>query len=247
MGDINLNELKYKMDRVIVDNKQFKTISNFWKEENILAAVHREKLFFPLSDFILDVELDRQTKLFGLVELMNYSPLSYTFTSDLIHMTCIRKENGWDIDALDTSIRNHTEDEIQQYAEINNSFIVCILIYIIMKGEERRRIYKDIFPHATDEFRTEAFKKVYKDRECFLLNDIVEFVTDHPTRKSIQYLKDVWGVRGHLRHYQNGVVVFIKPYKKGRMRDTKEPESKTYLLEKNEPIIDEQTERDCEA
>lgn len=39
-----------------------------------------------------------------------------------------------------------------------------------------------------------------------------------------------WGVRGHKRHYKDGRVVYIKPYKKGRDRLKGEGEAKTYLL-----------------
>lgn len=38
-----------------------------------------------------------------------------------------------------------------------------------------------------------------------------------------------WGVRGHVRHYKNGKETFIKPYRKGKMRDNPEfYEAKTY-------------------
>lgn len=229
--DLNLNELKLKMDRIIVDEKEFRRISKYWKEHDC-STIYDGKLFFPLSDFILDVQCDKHTKLFGLMELVNYSPVNYTFTSKQIYMQAIRKSKGFEFDVKDTSMKNHTKSEIQKYAEVNHAFITGILIYIIRKAEERRRIYKEALPNVPDEKEQEKKEKVYKDRELFFLNDIIEFVTDHPTKKSIQYLKDVWGVRGHLRHYQNGVVVFIKPYKKGRKRDTMEPENRTYLIEK---------------
>lgn len=44
-----------------------------------------------------------------------------------------------------------------------------------------------------------------------------------------------WGVRGHQRHYSNGQVVFIKPYRKGKFRnDNKMLVSKTYKIDKGE-------------
>ena len=238
---MDLNELKLKMDRIIVDENEFRRISKYWKEYDC-TSFYDEKLFFPLSDFIIDVQCDKHTKLFGLMELVNYSPVNYTFTSEQIYMQVIRKGKGFEFNANDNTFKNHTKAEIQKYANINHAFITGILIYIIRKAEERRRIYKEALPNVSEDKEQERKERIYKDRELFLLDDIIEFVTDHPTKKSIQYLKDVWGVRGHLRHYQNGVVVFIKPYKKGRMRNTKEPENKTYLIEREDEINEQGTD-----
>jgi hypothetical protein len=41
---------------------------------------------------------------------------------------------------------------------------------------------------------------------------------------------DVWGVVGHVRRYKNGKVVYIKPYKKGPGRLTKDPVTKVYKM-----------------
>ena len=44
-----------------------------------------------------------------------------------------------------------------------------------------------------------------------------------------------WGVRGHERHYKNGRVVFIKPYRKGKERDNPDAYvAKTYRKEGDE-------------
>ena len=42
-----------------------------------------------------------------------------------------------------------------------------------------------------------------------------------PTRKNQRHC-EMWGVRGHYRHYQSGKVVFVKPHVKGKgaMKDT---------------------------
>ena len=40
-----------------------------------------------------------------------------------------------------------------------------------------------------------------------------------------------WGVAGHYRHYKNGKVVYIQPYRKGKKRDDPEAyQPKTYLI-----------------
>lgn len=41
---------------------------------------------------------------------------------------------------------------------------------------------------------------------------------------------EVWDVRGHYRHYKSGKVVFVAPYKKGKMRDCAENYKRTTYL-----------------
>ena len=41
---------------------------------------------------------------------------------------------------------------------------------------------------------------------------------------------ECYGVRGHYRHYKNGKVVFVKPYKKGWNRDGKAPSKQNYTI-----------------
>ena len=44
-----------------------------------------------------------------------------------------------------------------------------------------------------------------------------------------------WGVRGHYRHLSNGKVVFVKPYRKGKLRDKLEAQvNKDYVKQKKE-------------
>lgn len=48
----------------------------------------------------------------------------------------------------------------------------------------------------------------------------------------------VWGVIGHFRHYKNGKVVYIQPYKKGPGRDKEgeKPNRKIYKVKTNEEV-----------
>ena len=51
------------------------------------------------------------------------------------------------------------------------------------------------------------------------------------SKKIIHRLVDVWGVRGHYRHYKSGKNVWINPYRKGIRRNDKEPVPKTYIID----------------
>jgi hypothetical protein len=49
-------------------------------------------------------------------------------------------------------------------------------------------------------------------------------------RKKVKIECPVWGVRGHYRHYQNGKVIFIAEYKKGKKRHEQEPTGREYII-----------------
>ena len=43
---------------------------------------------------------------------------------------------------------------------------------------------------------------------------------------------EAWEVRGHYRRYKSGKVVFIKPFKKGKNKDSEVSSSRVYYLKK---------------
>lgn len=58
----------------------------------------------------------------------------------------------------------------------------------------------------------------------------IEAAEQNPTKRTIDL--DCWGVTGHWRHYKSGKCIWIKPYVKGKSRETMEPyNAKSYLIE----------------
>lgn len=241
---MKIDHLEKDIDKVYVDYKEFDKIRKWYLSiENMDATEFlNQKMFFPLNDFILEVELNKHTPIKGLVQLVNYNPTHFHFYNETIEIYHKREpENKRSyIEAKDMTNRVHTNKETEDFASIVSNYIMAVMCYISLKGKDRAVYMKEAQRHdESKENLQESKEKIYHDRELYFLKDIIIFVSEHQTKKSIQYLKDVWGVRGHLRHYQNGEIVFIKPYKKGRMRLTKDPESRTYLIERND--INEQT------
>lgn len=73
-------------------------------------------------------------------------------------------------------------------------------------------------------------------QSIFLFDDIVKYVDDIGISKRFDAEKNkincpCWSVRGHYRHYKNGKVIFVKSYKKGKERETKEPKAREYKTE----------------
>ena len=213
---MKISELEKEIDKVYVTEKEFKKASKFTAGRQVSEMLDM-RLFFPLKTFVIDVQLDKTTNLKALVELDTFNPTSGRITTDDYWFTYKReKENKR------TRIDGQGAD--RKTMEVAHVFIVTMLIYICLQSRER--VVKERVEHKKSNGHTYE----YKDRECFLLNDIIEYVGAHPNRKSIQYQCECWGVRGHIRHLTDGRVQFVRPYKKGRKRDILEPKSKTYLL-----------------
>lgn len=216
---MTIKEIGLKTDKIIITQKEFKKISK-WATERNLSEDMDKRLFFPLKTFVIEMALDKHTTLTALVELDSFNPVNGKITTDNYWFTYKREKE---------KRRAHIEGEgaPQNVMQPTHVFIVGAMLYICLKSREHiERI-------STESERKETEKDnpyKYQDRVCFLLNDIIHYTAKHPNRKSIQYQCECWGVRGHIRHYTDGRVVFIEPYKKGRLRNTLEPKSKTYLL-----------------
>lgn len=209
--------MKTRLDRVIVNNKELKQIFKWQKEEKVKLD---EKIFFPLNVFVLDVESHKDEWHSVIIELDNFDVRNMKCTSEGGNVFTAKRgenNNGFQFDGQGYGM---TQEMIEGVFAI----YLGILCYISKKARER---IERVSPMVT---RQERENYEYQERECFLLNDIVKYVSIHPNRKSIQYRCECWGVRGHIRHLKNGDMIFIKPFKKGRKRDVLEPKSKTYLL-----------------
>ena len=203
-----LKDIEDKIDKVYITEKEFKSIAK-WNRER--KSDFDAKVFFPLRTFILDVYGFK-----GLVELDGYNPiLGGQVTTDGYFYRWKRDGHGFQFDG----------EGNKEVIEIAHTLIMGCLLYICTA--ERTTQFRQVVERARE---TGYEPHEYTDRVCFLLKDIIRYTGTHQTKKSVKYSCECWGVRGHLRHYDNGHVSFIAPYKKGKKRDVLEPRSKTYLL-----------------
>lgn len=232
---MEIKELMTKLDRIVINKKEFKEIRNY-RLKNNPDSQHEwntngkfdKRMFFPLNTFVLDCDCVGY-RLCGLMELQNFDPMNFTFTDEIGILKVNRVEGeGFkvDYDQHDRTKKIYIPCSEKEWLNILIITLTSIMVYIIDKAEDRRN-YERL---STEAEREQRENYEYHERECFLLNDIVKYVSIHPNRKSIQYRCECWGVRGHLRHLKNGEVIFIKPFKKGRKRDVLEPKKKDYLL-----------------
>lgn len=228
-----IRDIEDKLDKIYITRDEFKKIQKYRHEQcpNSENEWNKNgkfdsKMFFPLNNFILDVEVDKYHRVRGLMELKNFSPVNFTFTTDEDFLKVERNENQGFHTEYNRFDDKNPENVIQKYIEMQIIMLTSIMIYIIDHAENRRR--EERLSLSQQRELRENYE--YKDRELYFLKDIITYAKIHPTRSSIQYRCECWGVRGHLRHLKNGKVIFIEPFKKGRKRDVLEPKSKTYLL-----------------
>lgn len=229
-----LKEIEQKVDKIFIDRNDWKKIERYrheqcpnsqdeWNKNGKFDA----RMFFPLNTFVLETDFGK-TRYKGLVELQDFNPMNFTYTDEIGVFKVTRKiGEGFLLDFRQHDMNKKYRTETNDYFDMLIIYLTSVMIYIIDKAEERRR--EEGISLQVERKQREEYE--YKDRELFFLNDIIKYRKIHPNRKSIQYRCECWGVRGHLRHYTNGKVVFIEPYKKGRKRDILDPKSKTYLIE----------------
>lgn len=211
-----ISEIEGKIDKVLITKKDTQKIEK-WARDNIKWSengnILDKKKFFPLKTFIFDYV---GTKF--LVELDDYDPvIGGRISTDEWWYTWRRETRdggkGFQFDG---------RGKFDKYVVHNNfKLLIECLLYVCLTVRET-------------EYRVSAFTErkekpyEYRNRECFLLNDIIRYTGTHQTRHSIRC--ECWGVRGHIRHYMDGKTVFIEPYKKGRKRDVMEPKAKEYRV-----------------
>ena len=215
---MSIYEISQHVDKIVIDEKEFKKIAAYNKTYKRSDGVLDKRMYFPLNTFVLDMTMKKNVRLVALIELKNFSPVNGRATTDNWWFEWRRGENK---DGFHQMGEGLTKEEL----EIIHAFILGAMVYICNQG--RNRIEK--ISEGKERKPQEPYE--YKERECFLLRDIIRYYSLHPTKKSLQYRCECWGVRGHIRHYKNGKVCFIKPFKKGKKKDILEPRSKTYLVE----------------
>lgn len=216
---MTIQEIGTKIDKIVITAKDFKKISK-WTESIKITKILDNRYFFPLNNFVIDISPTKNYTIKALVELDNFNPTSGKITTDDYWFTFkhLKGEGRSKIDGFGAT---------KQVLECTHIWIVGALLYIVLQSREKK-VGLSSNTERPESDKSNPYK--YQNRVCFLLDEMIEYVSLHPTRKSIQYQCECWGVRGHLRHYTDGRVVFIEPYKKGRLRDTLEPKSKTYML-----------------
>lgn len=222
---MTIEAISKELDTIYVDEKEYKTIVLWHKMNDIHVADLVDKAFFPFKNFVIRLSVKGMV-MNALVELDDFNyMMGGKITTNNYCFTYKRGKNndGWEMKGEGAT--PYSEQALKEQFELIHHMVIAIMDYICFCA--RKRITK-VSPEI---IRKERENYEYKPRECFLLNDIVKYVSIHPNKKSIQYRCEVWGVRGHIRHYQDGKVVFIKPYKKGKKRDILEPKSKVYLVE----------------
>lgn len=108
--------------------------------------------------------------------------------------------------------------------------IKWVILYILGKKKtyiksKERKAQKEI------QKPNENLLEISKMRTHYIsIDDAVCLCKTEPARMSRKIMCECYGVRGHYRHYKNGKIVFIKPYKKGTKRNEGKPVNQNYKI-----------------
>ena len=128
---------------------------------------------------------------------------------------------------------NTTEERCLKIGHKIANLVIKIMLYIMTAPRNKVNKNKTVSVNEFVEEKNKSKKRKSVDREIFLLDDLVQYVSENglPKQKTGKTIDcPCWGVRGHWRHYKNGKVIFIKNYLKGKNRDTVQPKSKQYTV-----------------
>ena len=87
-----IKDIETYVDKIYLTRKDIKKIDKYFAENSYDTSEFDKKLFFPLDRFILEVE---GSNIKGLVELKNYSPCHFVYTSDTEELHCDRQGPGF--------------------------------------------------------------------------------------------------------------------------------------------------------
>ena len=171
-----------------------------------------------------EVTVNRHAK-FSVITVKNYNQYQ---TSD--KQVTVNRQGS------DSQVTTIEEEDCKRYVKAGYGYgewVLRALLAIMEKIENREKTVKEIDKNSKARDRNR--KKVSKENnKIFLLDELVEYVAKnniypkHSVHHSIQC--PCWSVRGHYRTYKNGRTVFVKPYRKGKKRETAEPKENIYIV-----------------
>ena len=118
-------------------------------------------------------------------------------------------------DAMAAQNRN-VQDWIDDIASV---FYAFNLVITHLPDKIKQKTEKDTRTVAIKKGNKKTYKSVVYLKHTYIVDD--DFAL---TKSEIKHIIKcpAWGVRGHYRHYKSGMVIFIKPYVKGKDRHEKQ-------------------------
>ena len=227
MNTIKINEKECKE---ILNYNGTRYFENFiFNEFRIIVIQNGYKVVYKIK---IDGNVNEVT--YVLIKGNESKDCKFIFTESEEEVEFIEKPNGKLINELAINVSKlpyrRQLEEIQKQDILfrdEMKFITKFKQYIMNKSYERKTIQKNVVKLKTNK-TTRKVTSVKKNNVQYLLNDIVEYVSHNSGIHNITC--ECWVVRGHFRHYKSGRIVFIKPYEKGKKRNSIKPADKIYKL-----------------
>ena len=94
------------------------------------------------------------------------------------------------------------------------------------------RVVEEKIINTSNKSKSSSTKKSSNNSKVYLFKDIIKYINKKNEKMHHNITCEAWEVRGHYRRYKSGKVVFIKPFKKGKNKDSEVSSSRVYYLKK---------------
>ena len=219
------------MNTIIVYKKDFEKIKNYNAKHKFENFVFDEfKVIFKQEDkkIVYNIRIDGDINYvqYRMIGNGSFRDAKFSFRDEGETMRYVNGPKGELVDKYIDGLIKHglSNDEIIKIVSdtfmAESAFIATLKQYIMNESYERKTIQKTSSAHHACG-RGECKKTTSRPKRViveYLLDDIVEYVSHSGRRNDVRC--ECWGVRGHFRHYKSGVVAWIKPYEKGKKRNT---------------------------
>ena len=130
------------------------------------------------------------------------------------------------INAMDIIVSEKAKRSIKEFVQAMMSFSVKCLLYslcIFSERQTKERLYRYIGePSVKRGIKKRGYSQIvlHDNIQAKICKEDVELI-ERIREKKYERHAEAWEVRGHLRRYKSGRVVYIKPYIKGHGRINK--------------------------
>lgn len=214
------------MNKVYVTEQDMYDIAHFLNDGQfdwvVIAGAYLEQYGFIFNQFNLyvdkywlyKVEVDEDVIYVNRISLEDRKSTKTicTFREFVKEYTKSRKEGPSDV--FGRYQYAHERHDNLYYSTLH---VIEFIVYVIMKSLEER-VEEIVEPRVRETSTKRQYTKSNSDRIYSLTQCIRKYA------KHVNHCKHVikcehWQVRGHLRHYKNGKVVYVKPYEKGTNKE----------------------------
>ena len=130
------------------------------------------------------------------------------------------------LDNKGKSIKDITMESVRETWSVDYIPVVSFMQYALYQAMHREIVHKD----KTDKvYKKSSRKTKYTPKMEYTLNEVIVRYSEHINHSKHVITCPKWDVKGHPRHLKSGKITWVKPFTKGKDRNST-PADRTYKL-----------------